>query len=159
MKTESGRGDPRRPTSAYRHLPQLTLAGGLAFWAANFATSLLPIAAEYRVAQSIAYVPMVLVESLAGGLVVGLMVSMFLLRLYGTLPSESPIVKAVLLSAVALIVFTVMTWGAGSLAAESTNDSGDFLIGIVLNVPRFAALGVAVGYYHQRLAGWPMGAG
>lgn len=91
----------------YRHLPQLTLAGGLAFWAANFATSLLPIAAEYRAALSIAYVPMVLVESLVGGLIVGLLVSFFLLRLYETLPTESPIFKAELLSAVALVVFTV----------------------------------------------------
>ena len=33
---------------------KLTLAGGLAFWAANFATSLPPIAAEYRAALSIA---------------------------------------------------------------------------------------------------------
>ena len=133
----------------------MTLAGGLAFWAANFATSLLPIAAEYRAALSIAYVPMVLVESLVGGLIVGLLVSFFLVRLYETLPTESPMLKAELLSAVALVVFTVVTWGAGSLA-ESGNASRYFLIGIVLNVPRFVALGVAVGYLYGRLYRRPL---
>jgi hypothetical protein len=151
VKTESlRRGDSQSRPGAYRHLPQLTLAGGLAFWAANFATSLLPIAAEYRAALSIAYVPMVLVESLVGGLIVGLLVSFFLLRLYETLPTGSPIFKAELLSAVALVVFTVVNWGVGRVA-EPGNASPYLLIGFLLNVPRFAALGVAVGYVHERL--------
>src|SRR4029079_13661986 len=81
VKTELlGRGDRQPMPAVYRHLPQLTLAGGLAFWAANFAASLLPIAAEYRAALSIAYVPMLLVGSLIGGLIVGLLVSFFLIR-------------------------------------------------------------------------------
>lgn len=134
---------------------KLTLAGGLAFWAANFATSLLPIAAEYRAALSIAYVPMLLVESLIGGLIVGLLVSFFLIRLYETLPTESPMLKAELLSAVALFMLTVVTWGAGSLA-EPNDASRYFVIGIVLNVPRFVALGVAVGYLYGRLYRRPL---
>jgi len=134
------------------HLPKLALAGGVAFWATTFATSLLPIAAEYRSALSIAYVPMVLVESLVGGLIVGLLVSFFLLRLHEALPTESPMLKAEILSVVALVVLTIVTWGAGSLA-EPSDASRYFLIGTVLNLPRFLALGIAVGYFYKRLYG------
>jgi hypothetical protein len=134
------------------HLPKLALAGGVAFWATTFATSLLPIAAEYRSALSIAYVPMVLVESLIGGLIVGLLVSFFLLRLYEALPTESPMLKAEILSVLALVLLTIVTWGAGSLA-EPSDASRYFLIGTVLNVPRFLALGIAVGYFYKRLYG------
>jgi hypothetical protein len=156
MKTESRRlGDPQPRPNLYRHLPQLTLAGGLAFWAANFATSLLPIAAEYRAALSIAYIPMVLVESLVGGLIVGLLVSFLLLRLFEMLPTDSPIFKAELLSGVALVAFTVATWGAGSLA-EAGDGARYVVIGIVLNIPRFVALGLAVGYLYERLHQRPM---
>jgi dolichyl-phosphate-mannose--protein O-mannosyl transferase len=129
----------------------LALAGGVAFWAANFATSLLPIAAEYRAALSIDYLPMVLVESLVAGLIVGLLVGFFVLRLYDTLPSESPMLKATLLSFVALVVLTIVTWGAGSLGGPS-DASGYFLVGTLLNIPRFLALGIAVGYFHKRSA-------
>jgi hypothetical protein len=147
-----GRSDPQALPRAYAHLPTLTLAGGVAFWAANFATSLLPIAAEYRAARSIAYLPMVLVESLLGGLIVGLVVSFFLLRLYDTLPTESPTLKATLLSIVALVVVTIVTWAAGSLGGPS--DSSQYLlVGTVLNIPRFLALGIAVGYFYKRQYG------
>jgi len=44
----------------------LAIAGGLGFWVANFAISRTPIAAEYRAALSISYLPMLL-ESLLGG--------------------------------------------------------------------------------------------
>ena len=52
-----------------KQLVKLTIAGGLGFWVANFAISLTPIAAEYRAALSIAYLPMLL-EALVGGLVI-----------------------------------------------------------------------------------------
>ena len=51
----------------------LTLVGGLAFWLANFAISRTAIAADYRAAMSISYYPMLL-ESLIGGLIIGLWV-------------------------------------------------------------------------------------
>jgi len=153
MKTEPlGRGNSQTRPGLYKHLPRLALAGGVAFWATSFATSLLPIAAEYRAALSISYLPMVLVESLAGGLIVGLLVSFFLLRLYEALPTESPMLKAEILSVVALVVLTIVTWGAGSLA-EPSDASRYFLIGTVLNLPRFLALGIAVGYFYKRLYG------
>jgi hypothetical protein len=153
MKTDAlGRGNRQPLSGVYKHLPKLALAGGVAFWATNFATSLLPIAAEYRAALSISYLPMVLVESLLGGLIIGLFVSFFLLRFYATLPTTSPMLKAEILSIVALVVSTIMTWGAGSLA-EPSDASRYFLIGTVLNVPRFLALGIAVGYLYKRLYG------
>jgi len=51
-----------------RRPPVLVLAvgGALGFWLANFAISLTPLAADYRAALSIAYLPMLL-EALAGG--------------------------------------------------------------------------------------------
>ncbi len=147
-----GRSDPHALPRAYTQLPTLTFAGGVAFWAANFATSLLPLAAEYRAAQSIAYLPMVLVESLVGGLIVGLVVSFLLLRLYERLPTESPVLKAALLSVVALVVLTIVTWGAGSLAQPS-DASRYFLVGTLLNIPRFLALGLAIGYFYKRPPG------
>jgi hypothetical protein len=153
VKTEPlRRGNPQALPGVYTHLPKLALAGGVAFWATTFATSLLPIAAEYRSALSIAYVPMVLGESLIGGLIVGLLVSFLLLRLYEALPTESPMLKAEILSVVALVVLTIVTWGAGSLA-EPSDASRYFLIGTVLNFPRFLALGIAVGYFYKRLYG------
>jgi hypothetical protein len=138
------------PPGLYAHLLQLTLVGGVAFWVANFATSLLPVAADYRAAMSIPYLPMVLVESLVGGLIVGLVVSVFLIRLYPSLPTRRPVLKALVLSAVALAVFTALTWAAGTLAGPS-DASRSFLLGVVMNVPRFVALGVAVGYAYERL--------
>ena len=72
--------DPRRHrhhtamTGSWGHVVRLTVVGGLAFWVANLAISLTPIAAEYRAALSIPYVPM-LVEALVGGLLIALGVS------------------------------------------------------------------------------------
>ena len=60
----------------------LAVAGGLAFWLANFAISRTPIAAEYRAALTISYFPMLL-EALIGGLLIAFCVSYFLLRFLG----------------------------------------------------------------------------
>jgi hypothetical protein len=60
--------------------------------------------------------------------------------------------KAEILSVVALVVLTLMTWGAGSLA-EPSDASRDLVTGTALNVPRFLALGLVVGHFHKRLHG------
>jgi len=151
LKTDAlGRGNRQPLSGVYTHLPKLALAGGVAFWATSFATSLLPIAAEYRAALSISCLPMVLVESSVGGLVIGLFVSFFLLRLCEALPTESPGLKAEMLGVVALVVLTIVTWCAEALLSRR-DASRYFLIGTVLNVPRFLALGIAVGYLYKRL--------
>jgi hypothetical protein len=151
MKTEPiVRGNSKALPGLYKHLPSLALAGGAAFWAANFATSLLPIAAEYRAALSISYLPMILVESLVAGLLVGLFVSFLLLRFSETLSTQTPMLTAEILSVVVLVGLTIVTSGAGSLA-DPSDSSRYLLIGTVLNLPRFLALGIAVGYVYKRL--------
>lgn len=58
----------RRPATVLRtRRGRHALAGAAAFWLANLALSATPVAAGYRSAMEIAYVPMLL-EAAAGGL-------------------------------------------------------------------------------------------
>ena len=120
----------------------------MAFWAITFAFSLLPIAAEFRAALSISYFQVVLVESLLGGMIIACCVSYFLLRFFDKIPTKNPILKSEILSFVALgIVFILL-----GVAASRTSDALDaFLIGVMLNVPRFLVLGIVIGYLYKRL--------
>ncbi len=127
----------------------LTLAGGLAFWLANFAISRTAIAAEYRTAMSISYFPMLL-ESLIGGLIIGLWVSFPLLRFYNRIPGKNPIIKSVLLSTLVLVIVTVTLGGPSSFFATS-NVLKYFIIGTVFNIIRITALGIVIGYVCMRL--------
>lgn len=126
----------------------LTLVGGLTFWLANFAISRTSIAAEYRAAMSISYYPMLL-ESLIGGLIIGLWVSFLLLRFYDRIPAKDPILKSVLLSSLVLVIVTIVLGGPSSFYATS-NVLRYFVIGTVFNVIRVTALGVAIGYVYKR---------
>ena len=127
----------------------LTLAGGLAFWLANFAISRTAIAADYRAAMSISYNPMLL-ESLIGGLIIGLWVSFPLLRFYERIPGKNPILKSVLVSSLVLVIVTVTLGGPSSFFATS-NVLRYFIIGTVFNVIRITALGIAIGYVYKML--------
>ncbi|HSW36112.1 MAG TPA: hypothetical protein VLH18_05880 [Candidatus Limnocylindrales bacterium] len=126
----------------------LALVGGLAFWLANFAISRTGIAAEYRAAMSISYYPMLL-ESLIGGLIIGLWVSYPLLRFYNSIPGKNPIIKSVLLSSLVLVIVTVTLGGPSSFYVTS-NILRYFIIGTVFNVIRITALGIAIGYVCKR---------
>jgi hypothetical protein len=126
----------------------LTLVGGLAFWLANFAISRTAIAADYRAAMSISYYPMLL-ESLIGGLVIGLWVSYPLLRFFDRIPAKSPMLKSVLLSSLVLVIVTILLGGPSSFYATS-NVLRYFIIGTVFNVIRITALGIAIGYVCKR---------
>jgi len=126
----------------------LTLVGGLAFWLANFAISRTPIAAEYRAAMSISYYPMLL-ESLIGGLIIGLWVSYPLLRFFDKIPVKDPIIKSVFLSMIVLIIVTILLGGPSSFFATN-NVLRYFIIGTVFNVIRITALGIAIGYVCKR---------
>ena len=129
----------------------LTLVGGLAFWLANFAISRTAIAAEYRAAMSISYNPMLL-ESLIGGLIIGLWVSYPLLRFFDRIPVKDPILKSILLSSLVLVIVTILLGGPSSFFA-----TGDvlryFLIGTIFNFVRILALGVGIGWLYKRLHG------
>jgi hypothetical protein len=126
----------------------LTLVGGLAFWLANFAISRTPIAAEYRAAMSISYYPMLL-ESLIGGLIIGLWVSYPLLRFFDKIPVKDPILKSVILSSIVLVIITILLGGPSSFFATN-NVFRYFIIGTVFNVIRILALGIAIGYVCKR---------
>lgn len=130
-------------------LCKLTIAGGAAFWAANFAISLTPIAAEYRAALSISYLPM-LVESLIGGLIIGFLVSFFLLRFFDRIPAKNPITKSLILSFTVLIVVTILLEGPSHLLADTSDVLRYFLIGALFNVTRILALGLVIGYVYRR---------
>jgi hypothetical protein len=126
----------------------LTLVGGLAFWLANFAISRTPIAAEYRAAMSISYYPMLL-ESLIGGLIIGLWVSYPLLRFFDKTPGKDPILKSVILSSIVLVIVTILLGGPSSFHATN-NVLRYFIFSTVFNVIRILALGIAIGYVCKR---------
>jgi len=127
----------------------LTVAGGLGFWAANFAISLTPIAAEYRAALSISYLPMPL-EALLGGLMIGFCVSYFLFRFFDKIPTQDPISKSVILTFIVLIIVTILIGGPSNFLATG-NVLRYFLIGTIFNVIRILALGIVIGYLYNRL--------
>ncbi len=126
----------------------LTLVGGLAFWLANFAISRTDIAAEYRAAMSISYFPMLL-ESLIGGLIIGLWVSYPLLRFFDRIPGKDPILKSVFLSSLVLIIVTFVLGGPSSFFVTN-NVLRYFIIGTVFNLIRITALSIAIGFVCKR---------
>ena len=129
----------------------LTLVGGLAFWLANYAISRTAIAAEYRAAMSISYYPMLL-ESLVGGLIIGLWVGYTLLRFFDRIPVKDPILKSVILSSIMLVIITILIGGPSSFYATN-NALRYFIIGTIFNVIRILALGIVVGLLYDKLIG------
>jgi hypothetical protein len=78
---------------------------------------------------------MVLVESLLGGLIVVFGVSYCLLHFFHRIPTRDPVLKSVMLSAVALVIALVLVQGAATL--RDTTDAWHYvLIGAMLNVRR-----------------------
>ena len=130
-------------TGDRQRVVRLTAIGGLAFWATNLAISLTPTAADYRAALSIPYVPM-LVEALAGGLLIALGVSWVLVRQPTALPKASPMGQALLLSLIALVIVTVVIELPSKVLMNSADPLRYFLIGTAFNAVRILALGVAI---------------
>jgi hypothetical protein len=129
----------------------LAIAGGAAFWVVNFAISLTPIAAEYRAALSISYLPMLL-EALLGGLIIGFCVSYFLFRFFDKPPTKNPILKSVILSFIVLIVVTMLVEVPAKFLTTTSDALRYFLIGAMFNVLRILALGIVIGYLYKRLS-------
>jgi hypothetical protein len=128
----------------------MAIGGGAAFWVANFAISRTPIAAEYRAALSISYLPMLL-ESLLGGLIIGFCVSYFLLRFFNKIPTKNPILKSIILSAIVLLIVTALIEAPASFLTTTSDTLRYFLIGAIFNVLRIVALGIVIGYLYKRL--------
>ena len=142
----------RGSTILSKKLYKLTIGGGVVFWATTIATSLLPIAAEYRSAFSKANIQTVWVASLPAGLIIGCCVSYSVLRFFDKIPTKNPILKSVIISFVALVIATILIDVPRSLHGPS-DALYYFLIGIMLNVPRFLFLGIVIGYLYKRLYG------
>ena len=139
-------------TAFWRKVLILALAGGLAFWLANLAISRTAIAAEYRAALSISYVPM-LVGALLGGWVVGFCVSYCLVRFNDRMPTSSPMQSSLLLSLIALVVFTTLNEIPGRLLTTASYAWRYTFIGAGFNVVRFSALGIVIGYLVDKVGG------
>jgi hypothetical protein len=120
------------------------MAGAVAFWSANLVISLTPIAAAYRSALSIAYVPM-LVEAAVGGLLIASVVALVLVRYPERVPGSGPLSRALWLSAAALVLLTVVVELPSKLRS-GVSDPGHWLLEATsFNVIRLLALGLAVG--------------
>jgi len=132
----------------WRKIVVLGVVGGLAFWAITIAISLLPIAAEYRAAESISNIQTVWVGGLLVGLIIGFFVSFFLLRFFDKIPTNNPILKSLILSFVAIVVIEVL-----STFGNPSNAYVFLLVDTVMNIPRILALGLVVGYLYKRLYG------
>ena len=134
-----------------KKLFKLTIAGGLVFWATTIATSLLPIAAEYRAAYSNWSIQTVWVTSFFMGLVIGYCVSYFLLRYFDKIPSKNPILKSMILSFIALIIAVILIDVPQSFfGMRNPFDSlYYFLIGVMFNTARFLLPGIVIGYLYN----------
>ena len=130
---------------------KLTIAGGLVFWATTIATSLLPIAAEYRAAYSNWSMQTVWVTSLLMGMIIGYCVSYFLLRYFDKIPSKNPILKSVIISSIALIIAVILIDVPQSFFGirNSFDALYYFLIGVMFNIARFLLLGIVIGYLYN----------
>jgi NhaP-type Na+/H+ or K+/H+ antiporter len=142
----------RGSTLLSKKLYQLTIGGGAAFWVVNFAISLTPIAAGYRAALSISYLPMLL-EALLGGLMIGFCVGYFLLRFFDRIPTKNPVLKSVILSLIVLLIVTMLVEVPAKFLTPTSDALGYFLIGALFNILRILALGIVIGYLNKRLYG------
>jgi len=128
------------------------IGGGLVFWATTLATSLLPIAAEYRAAfsKNSWNIQTVWVDSLLAGMIIGCCVSYSLLRFMEKNPKENPIQKSTILSFIALAIAVILIDVPQSFLLLEPSDAWHYLlIGIMLNIPRFLFLGIVIGYRYR----------
>jgi hypothetical protein len=120
------------------------VAGAAAFWLANLVVSATPVAAAYREALSIRYVPM-LVEAALGGLALGGVLAFVLVRHSSKVPGSSPLTKALVLGAAAVVVLTIAVEAPSKLASDVDRPAYWLLIATVFNLVRILALAVTVG--------------
>jgi hypothetical protein len=132
----------------------LTIGGGVIFWGTTIATSLLPLAAEYRAAFSNWSIQTVWIASLPAGMIVGCCVSYSLLRLFEKIPTQDPITKSMILCFAALLIATILIDVPRSFLVPGQSDAlYYFLIGVLFNAARFLFLGLMIGYLYKRLYG------
>lgn len=120
------------------------LAGAAAFWLANLALSTTQVAAAYRSALGIAYLPMLL-EAAAGGLVLGGAVAFVLVRHPATIPGAGLLTKAVLVGAGALVILTIGLELPSKLSSGVDDPARWLSVATAFNVIRTLALAVTIG--------------
>lgn len=128
-----------------KKLLMLVAAGGAAFWITDFVMAVSPIASAYKAAFSISSLPVALVEALAGGLVIAVCVSFVLLRFFDRIPGKNSIHKALILSFSGMAIIEVL-----SALANPAHASIYLLLDTGMNVPRFLALGLVIGYVFDK---------
>jgi hypothetical protein len=129
----------------------LTLTGMAAFWSANLLISLTPIAAAYRSALSIEYVPMVL-EAAVGGLIIAGVVALIMVRSGTRVPGGGPLRRALFLAMCVLVAVTLLVEVPAKLGA-GIDDPGSWLIAAtIFNTIRVVVLGLAIGLVARRQA-------
>jgi len=135
------------PAILSKKLFRLTIGGVLVFWATSIATSLLPIAAEYRAAYSDWSIQTVWVVSLPMGMIIGYGVSWFLLRYFDKIPSKNPMLKSGIISFFTLIIAVILIDVPQSFFGISNSSAARyyFLIGVLFNGARFLLLGIVIG--------------
>jgi len=136
--------------AGFLNLSKLTIGGAVAFWITTIATSLLPIAAEYRAAFSNWSLQTVWIDSLFAGLIIGYGVSYSLLRFMDKNPIEDPILKSTILGFAALVIATILI-DVPRTFLGSNHALYYFLIGVMFNTARFLLLGLVIGYLYKRL--------
>ena len=136
------------------------VAGAVAFWSANFVISWTPIAASYRTAMSITYVPM-LIQAAVGGLLIATVVAAVLVRYPERVPGTGPMNRALWLSAAALVLLTVFVEVPSKLLSGVPDAGHWLLVATAFNVIRVPALGVAIGLVtrQQQVGASPHSAG
>ena len=122
----------------------LALSGAAAFWLTNVVLSMTPVAAGYRSALSIPYVPMLL-EAAAGGLVVAGPVALLIAQFPDRVPGSGPLRKAMLLAVGALVLLTVLVEVPSKLLSGVADPGHWLLVATVFNAIRLVALGVTIG--------------
>ena len=120
------------------------IAGAVAFWSANLVISVTPIAAAYRSALSIAYVPM-LVEAAVGGLLIASVVALGARPIPGAGPGHRPVEPGPGAQRSPLILLTVVVELPSKLRSGVSDPGHWLLVATAFNVIRVLALGLAIG--------------
>jgi hypothetical protein len=142
------------PYLFYMKMLILIVGGGVVFWGTTIATSLLPIAAEYRAAFSNWSIRTVWIASLPMGMIIGGCICYALLRWFEKIPARDPILKSVILSFAALVIATILIDVPRSFLVPGQSDAlYYFLIGVLFNAARFLCLGLMIGYLYKKLYG------
>jgi hypothetical protein len=138
--------------AGFLNLSKLTIGGAAAFWITTIATSLLPIAAEYRAAFSNWSLQTLWIDSLFVGMIIGCGVSYSLLRFMDKNPTKDPILKSTMLGFVALVIATILIDVPRTFLGPN-HALYYFLVGLMFNTARFLLLGLVIGYLYKRLYG------